>query len=140
MLTLTILKFDLDFINTESEKLAEGIETRVRLFRSLTSAAAFTIILPVSQLEAALNVFAELFFHYSKTEFFYIDKAFEYSKNDVTTRDNLKKFDEIKNEGRIFLNKLFFGHESYIERVLEILQAKFSVSSGDGAFCSASLR
>ncbi len=83
------------------------------------------------ELEAALNVFVELFFHYSKTEFFYIDKAFKYSKDDKTTKNNLKKFDEIKNEGRIFLNKLFFGHASYIERILEVLQEKFSVSSSE---------
>ncbi len=81
------------------------------------------------ELKKTLGFFIRLFYYYSKTEFFYVDKAYEYSKRDSTTRQNLEKFDKIKNGGREYLNKVFLGNESYIEELLNILEKKFSIGS-----------
>jgi phosphoenolpyruvate synthase/pyruvate phosphate dikinase len=88
------------------------------------------------ELDTALEFFVKLFFYYSKTEFFYIDKAFEQSGDNEIVKRNLDSFDEIKNGGRTFLNKLFLGGDSYIEKILVILVDKFSVEVDDLKFYS----
>jgi phosphoenolpyruvate synthase/pyruvate phosphate dikinase len=79
------------------------------------------------ELAEGFDYFGKLFTYYSKTEFFYVDKAFEYSKKDHQTAANLKEFDSIKNEGRNFLNATFLGEKSYFSSLLRILSKKFSV-------------
>ena len=66
-----------------------------------------------------------LFVFYSKTEFFYTDKAFIYSANNPTIKKHLAVFENIKNSSREYLNQFFFGSESYLNRLLDILSVQF---------------
>ncbi len=73
--------------------------------------------------------FARNFFRfYSKTEFFYTDKAFLLSGKDIITKQNLTSLEKIKKTGRQYLNKLFFGSESYLSKLIEILSKQFKIS------------
>lgn len=84
-----------------------------------------------SEMQEALMYFSRLYFYYSKTEFFYVDKAYQLSGENEVIKNNLADFDQIKNGGRVYLNKLYLGDESYIEEVLRILEKQFSVLPQD---------
>jgi Phosphohistidine swiveling domain len=68
-----------------------------------------------------------LFVYYSKTEFFYTDKAFLESSGSSVIKNNLHAMEEIKNSGREYLNKIFFGSDSYLNQLLVILGKQFSI-------------
>lgn len=72
-----------------------------------------------------------LFFFYSKTEFFYTDKAFEESSNNSLLKASLEELGVIKNDGRAYLNKIFFGETSHLSRFLNILGQMFDVPSSE---------
>jgi phosphohistidine swiveling domain-containing protein len=72
-----------------------------------------------------------LFHYYRRTEFFATDEAYQYSLSDETTRQNLKQFEYIKNSGREYLNKLFFGSGSYLTKILGILTNQFDITDED---------
>jgi len=77
-----------------------------------------------------LNEFARLFYFYSKTEFFSTDgayKLFEETK-DKGLEKRLGKMGQIKNDGRSFLNSIFFGAEAILPKLLKSLEERFSVS------------
>lgn len=76
-----------------------------------------------------LEFTAGLFVFYSKTEFFYTDRAFLYSVDNPTIKKHLAVFENIKNSGREYLNQIFFGSESYLSKLLDILSVQFSVHS-----------
>jgi len=74
-----------------------------------------------------LEFIAGLFVYYSKTEFFYTDKAFLGSANNPILKNSLVAMEQIKNSGREYLNRIFFGSESYLSRLLNILGKQFNV-------------
>ena len=76
-----------------------------------------------------LEFTAGLFVYYSKTEFFYTDKAFLGSAKNPILKNSLVAMEQIKNSGREYLNKIFFGSESYLSRLLNILGKQFNVDS-----------
>ena len=80
-----------------------------------------------ADLEEFLINLSTLFHFYRRTEFFATDDAYQYSLNDEITSENLKHFERIKNSGREYLNKLFFGSESALFSILSILQKQFRV-------------
>jgi len=67
------------------------------------------------------------FVFYSKTEFFYTDKAFLNSSNNDALKKNLAAMEQIKNSGREYINKIFVGSESYLSRLLAIVGKQFDV-------------
>lgn len=76
--------------------------------------------------------FTVIFFKfYVKTEFFYTDKAFLQSKNNKIIENNLQELECLKNSSREYLNKVFFGDKSYINRMLGILSKQFDVVKDD---------
>jgi phosphoenolpyruvate synthase/pyruvate phosphate dikinase len=83
------------------------------------------------EVKKVLDLTSENFVYYSKTEFFYLDQAYEHSKKDKTTAENLKHFDKIKNKGREHMNKVFFEKESYIFRFFKKLGKQFSMDDKD---------
>lgn len=80
------------------------------------------------ELEKFFDYTVKFFSYYSKTEFFYTDKVFEQSKSKLGTDRNLKDLEHIKNSGREYLNKIFFGKSSYLSRMLKIINKQFDIS------------
>ena len=77
------------------------------------------------------NLISDQWKFYRKTEFFYVDKAFEHSKNDKVIASNLKDLGKLMIVGRTYLNKLIFGNKSYLNRLLIILGKQFRISELD---------
>lgn len=84
-----------------------------------------------NEMKKAISLMARLFYYYSKTEFFYLDKAFEYAQNHKEAKINLDQFDKIKNGGREHLNRVFLGPNSSIEDLFRILEKKFDAKAKD---------
>lgn len=59
--------------------------------------------------------------YYSKSEFFYVDSAYDYYLSNPNKNIFESKFESFKNEGRKFMNSLFFGSDSYFMKVLSKL-------------------
>ncbi len=75
------------------------------------------------------NLTTKFFELYSKTEFIYIDKAFLKSKNNLILKSNLQEFENVKNSGREYLNKIFFsGAQGYLANVVKILSKQFKIN------------
>ena len=74
------------------------------------------------------NFASELFKYYSKTEFFYIDKAYLFSKEQIqgNLTNNLQKLETIKNRGREYLNKVLFG-DGYVSQIIQKLNPQFNI-------------
>lgn len=70
---------------------------------------------------------------YKRTEFIFTDKPYLESQksNNQELKDNLKKFEKIKFEFRDSINLIFFGTESYYQKVLEKIEKNFNVSAED---------
>jgi len=99
----------------------------IKFFKKILSNKRFS----KQNVKKILELTSKNFFYYSKTEFFYLDKAYEYSKKDKTTKENLKQFDKIKNSGREHLNKIFFGETALLFRFLSKLAKQFLISVKD---------
>ncbi|MBP6944469.1 hypothetical protein KBD61_03925 [Patescibacteria group bacterium] len=76
-----------------------------------------------------LDLATDLFLFYSKTDFFYTDKAFLEASSYPTLKCHLSEFEAIKNTGRLFLNTVFYGTDTRLSRVLSILGRQFEVDS-----------
>lgn len=61
-----------------------------------------------NELSDFFNAIAELWLYYKKTESFYVDAAYIYSKRNKTAANNLKCLAQIKNSGREHMNKMIF--------------------------------
>lgn len=72
-----------------------------------------------------------LFYYYSRTEFFYTDKAFQESiqQNDKILTGNLKLLGQLKNDARASLNQIFFGNQSYLNRILIQIGCQHNIDS-----------
>ena len=81
-----------------------------------------------NDLKKFLNLASEIFKHYSKTEFFYMDKAYLFSrkKSGFVFRNNLKKMEVIKNQGREYLNKVLFG-SGYVNQLFKKISSQFEI-------------
>ncbi|MFQ5621617.1 MAG: PEP-utilizing enzyme [Candidatus Nanoarchaeia archaeon] len=69
----------------------------------------------------------DAFHYYSKTEFFYTDKAYGIQE----CRDNLKQLSKLKTESREFLNNIYFGNHCHLSRLFNILSKRFDVPKQD---------
>lgn len=78
-----------------------------------------------------LDKMTENFVHYSKTEFFYVDLAFQQSSNNSVVADNLKKFEIIKNDSRLKVNKIFFQPDSYRKQLMSKICKQFNLNKDD---------
>ncbi len=74
-----------------------------------------------------LQLIAEEWKYYSKTEFFYVDDAYKLSERNKIIAKNLKQLESIKSKGREHINSLIFGNNSYLYRLLTILSVKFEI-------------
>ncbi|OHA89017.1 MAG: hypothetical protein A2653_01570 [Candidatus Zambryskibacteria bacterium RIFCSPHIGHO2_01_FULL_43_25] len=95
-----------------------------KLFERLSKKSA----LMKNEVDSFLQSLTHLFHYYRRTEFFATDEAYQHSLKDEITRQNLKQFEHIKNSGREYLNKLFFGGESYLTKILGILTNQFNTT------------
>jgi len=91
----------------------------------------------IKELKNSFDLIDEHFEYYQKTDFFYVDKAYEKSKTDEVTRKNLKELEGIKNSGRIHLNKLLYGGNSYLSKIIKILSKQFNQKIEDLSFYTA---
>ncbi len=76
-----------------------------------------------------LNEVARLFYYYSKTEFFSTDgayKLFEETK-DKGLEKRLERMGQIKNDGRGFLNSVFFGSDAVLPKLLKAFELRFGI-------------
>ena len=89
-----------------------------------------------SDIKKYLDLISEQWKHYQKTEFFYVDDAYKKSQKDKTTTNNLKHLEEIKNSGREHLNKLIFGNQSYLSKILVKISKQFNIPVDDLLFYS----
>ncbi|MSR71329.1 MAG: hypothetical protein EXS50_01470, partial [Candidatus Taylorbacteria bacterium] len=67
-------------------------------------------------------------YFYIKTEFFYTDKVYEESKKNPIIEKHVQCFENIKNNGRAFLNKMALEQDSYFMKVIFILSKQFDLS------------
>lgn len=89
-----------------------------------------------SDIKKYLDLISEQWKHYQKTEFFYVDDAYKKSQKDKATANNLKHLEEIKNSGREHLNKLIFGNQSYLSKILVKISKQFNIPIDDLLFYS----
>lgn len=80
-----------------------------------------------------LQIISEVWKYYSKTEFFYTDKV---AKKLLETKDselenNLKELEQIKNDGRSFMNSLIFIPNSYLDKLLILISNKIKANKDD---------
>jgi phosphoenolpyruvate synthase/pyruvate phosphate dikinase len=112
----------------EFEKYKSGFEAykqkTSKLFEKLSNKNTLT----KDEIEEFLESLSHLFHYYRRTEFFATDEAYQYSLKDKVTKENLKQFEHVKNSGREYLNKLFFGSESYLTKILSILAKQFDTT------------
>ncbi len=87
--------------------------------------------LSVQDCREFLTILSDFFRYYSKTEFFYMDRAYHLSKENTVLRGNLETQGELKNFARGVLNTLFFGAQGYLNRVLRTLYEQFGVTMED---------
>lgn len=83
-----------------------------------------------------LNLISEHWKYYQKTEFFYVDDAYKKSEKNNIIANNLKCLEEIKNSGREHLNKLIFGNQSYLSKILVKISKLFDIEIDDLFFYS----
>ena len=76
-------------------------------------------------IERIRALFKEYRFFYTRTEFFYTDKAFELKDTSPDIASNFKSFDKLKLDGRQYLNELFLLPGSYLARLLRKLETQF---------------
>ena len=82
-----------------------------------------------SEIKKLLNEIAHLFYFYSRTEFFYTDGAqrlFE-ETDERALGERLARMGQIKNDGREFLNGIFFGSDAVLSRLLKSFEQRFGI-------------
>lgn len=76
-----------------------------------------------------LELLAETFRHFHKTEYFYVDTAFELSKSNPIIKANLERNYALKERARVeALNNPYYGENSYVNVLFRKLAAQFSVT------------
>lgn len=114
------------------QKFKTGFEnykkTSVLKFKEILSQK----LTPKSIREYLLTV-SEVWKYYSKTEFFYTDKAASelIATENLVLKSNLKELEQIKNDGRIFMNSLIFTDDCYLNKLLSLISKEIQVSVDD---------
>ena len=85
----------------------------------------------LSECKQALDILSENHKYYSKTEFFYIDKAYQLKDSNKIIADNLKQFEKLKNTARLRMNKLLFNKGSHRSRFLKKISDQFNIPIQD---------
>lgn len=77
----------------------------------------------------AFNFISELWTHYSKTEFFYTDRAYMELENNPSKEliTNIEEFEEVKTKGRQYLNQIAFTG-GFAERLIFKLASQLKIS------------
>jgi len=76
-------------------------------------------------LAQTMAVAGRMWHYYGKTEFFYMDEAVK------TNHPNLKELGIIKNEGRIFLNSIFFGETALLKQLTNKISRQTNIPTED---------
>lgn len=87
--------------------------------------------LTLADAEYILDGLSRFFSFYSKTEFFYLDRAVANRKKRTSIDENLKKMESIKNQGREYLNALFFTRNNLLEKFLGVLGKQFNIKNSN---------
>jgi len=87
----------------------------------------------ISKEDAALflSEMAQNHHYYIKTEFFFVDRAFEKSGMSSIIKNNLEELGKIKNIAREYLNTIFFGDKGYLNQFLRCLEGQFKIKADD---------
>jgi phosphoenolpyruvate synthase/pyruvate phosphate dikinase len=109
------------------DELADNLAAYYSKANSFFSDILSGVEISREQCEETFDLFTENYVWYSKTEFFYTDKAFINQDTDPVTKENLKKFESIKNESRMKMNAIFFEPNSCRKRFLEMLSKQFNI-------------
>jgi len=78
-----------------------------------------------------LEAIADNHRYYIKTEFFYTDRATILAAKNQAVKRSLVDLAVLKNEAREFLNKIFFGTDCYLNRLIDRLCQRFSVPADE---------
>lgn len=110
----------------------ERYETEFRVYmKELQVSATFLDFSTISKEETShlLNEIARLFSYYSKTEFFSTDGAYQLFEKtrDKGLEKRLEQMGQIKNDGRSFLNSIFFGSDAVLPKLLTAFERRFGV-------------
>lgn len=110
----------------------ERYETEFRVYmKELQSSATLLDFSAISKEETShlLNEIARLFYYYSKTEFFSTDGAYQLFEKtkDKGLEKRLEQMGQIKNDGRSFLNSIFFGSDAVLPKLLIAFERRFGV-------------
>lgn len=113
-------KFKADF---ENYKKTSVLKFKEILKQELTSQNIKEYLLTIS----------EVWKYYSKTEFFYTDKAASVliATGDSVLKNNLKELEQIKNDGRLFMNSLIFTDDCYLNKLLSLICQNIQVPMSD---------
>ena len=83
------------------------------------------------------NIIKLLWKHYSKTEFFYSNKAYEnLQKKDPILKENLAELEKIKFKGRKLLNDYLYGDKSLVPQLITTLSNMFKIKKELALFLS----
>ncbi len=81
-----------------------------------------------SQLEEFFKLLTEYRWHYTRTEFFFTDLAFEKRNEFTEINKNFETFEKLKLDGRQYLNEIFLVPDACLFRVLDVLGNQFSLT------------
>lgn len=106
----------------------EYIDSSVGFFKSILNKGE---LLTAKEVREYMDLVAEHFTYYSKTEFFYTDLLTE---NTMTM--TVQEFDKLKLDGRAHLNKLIFENNGYIKSLVKKIAEQTGMSEEDLHFYS----
>jgi len=89
-----------------------------------------------TQLISFMRLMREYWIHFQKTEFIYLDAAFDYAKTDTATKQNLEKFGAFKYAAREYANDLWYCGPKYFENILQRLAKQLGISYDVVSNCS----
>jgi phosphohistidine swiveling domain-containing protein len=99
-------------------------------FENLKTETEEILIAPevtAEQIDSLLQLFEKYRSYYTKTEFFYTDKAFEAQESQPKIKENFASFEKMKLDGRNYLNEALLIPESFLAKVLKKLGAQFDI-------------
>lgn len=106
----------------QAESYISEFETFLERAEPLLTQLSSAQIINTESLETFFSKIQEFFGFYRKTEFFYTDLAFQQAHQHPNTNSileqNLKSIERIKLKGRSFLNSIFNGSQSFLQRKL----------------------
>ena len=77
--------------------------------------------------EKFISLISEHWKHYMKTESFFVDEAFNKSKEGKVIAANLGEFENIKTAGRQHLNSIIFGSDSQLSKLISMISKQTGV-------------